>query len=228
MACEVGIVFVSIFRPKARHRGVTPADECQAWGMDVQPLPRAATLPPPARPAKARGTPSGVHRSLPGVSVKTEIICAVVCMWHGGEQSSPNVRVAAPQRGLCRVRLTSVRPPFPFSPSFLPGAGILDGVHCVLNLALKSLDQNFLTLTGRLGRPESGRGESPHAPMSIWKPQRLPGRTGCAGDSLQRWALGSRWALPFWNPPAAPCTLHPACLGSSAPTVQCCQGPGVS
>ena len=151
----------------------------------MQPLPRAATLPPPARPAKARGTPSGVHRSLPGVSVKTEIICAVVCMWHGGEQSSPNVRVAAPQRGLCRVRLTSVRPPFPFSPSFLPGAGILDGVHCVLNLALKSLDQNFLTLTGRLGRPESGRGESPHAPMSIWKPQRLPGRTGCAGDSLQ-------------------------------------------
>ena len=73
MACEVGIVFVSIFRPKARLSVVTPADECQAWGMNVQPLPRAATLPPPARPAKARGTPSGVHRSLPEVSVKTRL-----------------------------------------------------------------------------------------------------------------------------------------------------------
>lgn len=74
MACEVGIVSVSIFRPKARHRGVTPADKHQAWGMDVQPLPRAATLPPPARPAKTRGTPGGVHRSLPGVSVKTDYL----------------------------------------------------------------------------------------------------------------------------------------------------------
>lgn len=72
MACEVGIVCVSIFRPKASLRGVTPADE--AWEMNVQPLPRAATLPPPARPAKARGTPSGVHRSLPKVSVKTDYL----------------------------------------------------------------------------------------------------------------------------------------------------------
>ena len=63
MTYEVGIVSVSIFRPKARRRGVTPADERQAWGMDVQPLPHAATLPPAARPAKARGTPSGVHCS---------------------------------------------------------------------------------------------------------------------------------------------------------------------
>lgn len=42
--------------------------------MNVQPLPRAAALPPPARPAKARGTPSGVHRSLPEVSVKTDYL----------------------------------------------------------------------------------------------------------------------------------------------------------
>lgn len=147
-------------------------------------------------------------------------------MWHGGEQSSPNVRVAAPQRGLCRVRLTSVRPPFPFSPSFLPGAGVLDGIHCVLNLALKSLDQNFLTLTGRLGRPEYwARGVSPcanehlEAAEASWT-HRLCGRQPAKVGSGQQ--VGS----PLLEP--ARCTLHPACLGSSAPTVQCCQGPGVS
>ena len=143
-----------------------------------------------------------------------------------GEQSSPSVRVQPLRGASVACDWLPVWLPFPFSPFFLPGAGILDGVHCVLNLALKSLEQNFWLWQGGWGDLSTGEGESPHPPLSIWKPQRLPGCTGCGVHSLQRWFLGSRWALPFWNAPTAP--WSPACLGSLAPTVQCCQGSGVS
>lgn len=209
-------MFVSIFRPKARHRGYTYGCH-QAWGWMCNPATQPHCL---HQQGLLRHAGHPVESTEFAGSECKDRLSAQVCMWHGGEQL-PQREGGSPSEGPLSRAADFSPTTFPFSPSFLPGAGVLDGIHCVLNLALKSLGSELPDFTGRLGRPEYwARGVSPCANEHL-EAAVLPGRTGCAGDSLQRWALGSRWALPL---EPARCTLHPG--PGLVPTVQCCQALG--